>query len=205
MRKVDCEQGSHEWHCLRHGRVTGTTLKSALGSKKVQETLMMRVISERMTEPMIDDINAPQVVRGKEMEPQARLAVIKHTGLEFAETGFLVSDEFDGFGFSPDGIYEQDGKIIGGIELKCPGSKNHVEYIFGNCVPADYEYQVKAPFIMSDDVQWWYFASYDDRNYQIPLFVTKVSRAELKDIDADREKLKQFLADVKTRHAEIVF
>ena len=58
MYKLDVEQGSYEWHKLRQGCVTGTTLKSALGTPKVQETLLNKLVAERMTEPQIDEINS---------------------------------------------------------------------------------------------------------------------------------------------------
>ena len=135
MRKVDIEQGSYDWHCMRQGIVTGTLLKSAIGSPKVQETLLYKLVSERMTEPQIEDINSPAVQRGNELEPIARKAVIAATGFEFKETGMLFCDYIEGFAFSPDGIYEEGGEIIGGCELKCPGSKKHVEYIINGVHP----------------------------------------------------------------------
>ena len=205
MRKVDVEQGSYEWHCLRQGKVTGTTLKSALGSPKVRQTLLYKLVAERMTEPQIADISSPDVIRGQELEPMARKAVVKKTGIEFTETGMLISDELPDFGISPDSIFEQDGKVVGGLEIKCPGSKKHIEYLIDGNVPKDYFHQVKAPFVMSDDIQWWYFASFDDRNYELPLFIKKVCRKDLEEIEADRTELKSFLSDVEDAHTGLTF
>tara|TARA_R110000782_G_C14802249_1_gene411983 strand:- start:1328 stop:1948 length:621 start_codon:yes stop_codon:yes gene_type:complete len=206
MHKVDIDQGSYEWHCLRQGKVTGTTLKSALGTAKVQETLTYKMISERMTEPQIDDINSSAVSRGNEMEPIARRVVSTATGIDFIETGMLVSEGIPGFGFSPDAIALDDsGKIIGGLEIKCPGSKKHVEYIMSGILPKEYADQVKAPFLLSDDIEFWYFASYDDRNYEIPLFLIKLTREDFAAIDSDREKLKNFIKSVNEKHATLTF
>jgi len=205
MQRVDIEQGSYEWHCMRQGLVTGTTLKSALGTPKVQETLTYKVISERMTEPQIEDINSAAVSRGNELEPIARRVVAIETGINFIETGMLVSDSILGFGFSPDAIVEEGGKVIGGLEIKCPGSKKHIEYLMGGILPKEYADQVKAPFLMSDDIEFWYFASYDDRNYEKPLFLLRLTRSSFPDIEADREKLKKFISTANEKHANLTF
>jgi hypothetical protein len=205
MQRVDIPQGEYEWHCLRLGMVTGTSLKSALGSPKVQETLMYKLISERMTAPQITELNSPAVVRGIEMEPIARKAVQVETGIEFVETGMLLSDEIPGFALSPDAIYEEGGKVVGGLEIKCPDSKKHIEYLINGKLPKEYADQVKAPFLMSDDIKWWYFASFDDRNYELPVFLLKITRDDFKAIDADQEKLKTFINRVNEKHAELTF
>jgi len=205
LRKIDVEQGSLDWHILRQGRVTGTTLKSAIGSPKVQETLMHKLIAEMMTEPQIDDINSAAVTRGREIEPLARAAVIAETGIPFTETGMLVCDELPGFGVSPDAIFEDSGLIRGGLEIKCPDSKKHVEYLRAGVLPSEYDQQVMAPFILSDDITHWYFASYDDRNYQLPLFLIRIERDQFPDIEKHREKLRAFIRRVHETHEELTF
>lgn len=205
MQIIEIDQGSYEWHCLRQGKVTGTTLKSALGTPKVQATLMYKLIADRMTEPQITDINSAAVERGNEMEPIARRASTEATGLEFAETGMLLADDVESFGLSPDAIYMDGGAVVGGLEIKCPDSKKHVEYLINNAVPKEYIDQVKAPFILDDSVQWWYFASFDDRNYERPLFLKKVERKDFPTIDEDREKLRKFVAMVHHTHMGLTF
>jgi hypothetical protein len=107
--------------------------------------------------------------------------------------------------FSPDGIHEQDGEIVGGIEVKCPNSKTHVEYIRKGVVPKKYAAQVRAPFILSDQVKWWYFCSFDDRNYERPLFLVKVCREDLEGIEQDRIALAEYLKLVDDEHATLTF
>ena len=206
MQIVDIEQGTYEWHCLRQGKVTGTRLKSALGTIKVQDTLMYQLIAERMTEPQIDDIASKAMVRGTELEPIARKAVIDHTGLDFIETGMLISDDIEGFGLSPDAIFMEDGLVVGGLEIKCPGSNKHLEYICANAVPKEYVDQVKAPFLLDDSIAWWIFASFDDRNYERPLFTKIVYRADIESaIEQDRKTLAKFLVRVDETHTRLTF
>ena len=205
MYKVDMEQKSLEWLKARHGNVTGTSLSSALGTPAVQKTLMYSLIADRMTEVQMSDLSTPAIDRGNELEPFAIKAASYEMALDFEETGLLLDDKYSRFSISPDGIFEEDGVITGGIETKCPNSKKHVEYLMKNEIPKEYLYQVKAPFIMSDDVSFWVFASFDDRNYERPLFVKTVTRADFDDIDECREKLLKFLDVVNEGHMDLTF
>ena len=205
MRKLDIEQGSYEWHCERQGRVTGTTLASALGTAKVQATLRHKLVAERMTEPLIEDLNTPAIAKGREMEPHARRAVIEKTGINFVETGMLIDSEIEHFALSPDAIYEEDGIVKGGLEIKCPNSKKHVEYLLSDAVPKEYFHQVIAPFVMSESVEWWDFASFDDRNYERPLSILRVNRPKNEIISEYREKLINFLKTVNDAHIKLTF
>jgi hypothetical protein len=205
VEMIDVEQGSYEWHCMRQGKVTGTSVKSALGTKKVQDTLMYKLISERMTEPQITEINTTAVVRGTEVEPLARKAVIKETGIEFIETGMLIHNTIEHFGLSPDAVFLENGLVVGGLEIKCPDSKKHIEYAIKGEVPKEYLDQVKAPFIMDDDIRWWVFASFDDRNYEMPLFIKVLHRRDFTTIDADRKKIVEFLETVDKTHSGLTF
>lgn len=204
MRKVDIEQRSYEWHQQRWGNVTGTSLGRALGKPKVQETLMYELVAQRMTRVQIDDLSNASMDRGRELEPFARTEVTRATGITFIDTGLLVSDQFSHFSISPDGIFEDEqGVITGGLELKCPASKTHVRYIMEDDIPSEYLAQVMAPFIMSDDVMFWCFASFDDRNHERPLFIKTVTRDDFPDIKGDRLKLRRFLIMVAEHHSNL--
>ena len=205
MYKVDMEQKSLEWLKARHGNVTGTSLGNALGTRVNQKTLMYSLIADRMTEVQMNELSTPAVDRGNELEPFAIRATSHEMALDFEETGLLLNDKYPRFSISPDGIFEEDGVITGGIETKCPNSKKHVQYLIRNEIPKEYLHQVKAPFIMSDDVTFWVFASFDDRNYERPLFVKTVTRDDFDDIDECREKLLKFLDEVNEGHMDLTF
>lgn len=218
MIELNLEQGSLEWHQERAGRVTGTSLKSALGAKyslktgwsvgdkKQQKTLSYELIAERMTEVQIVELNTAAVERGRELEPFAIEAARKETGESYEDCGMLICDDMQDFGFSPDSVVKKGGLIIGGLETKCPSSKKHIEYLVNNEVPSEYFWQVLAPFICSDDVEWWDFASYDDRNYEKPLFITRVNRCDIEDmVEKAKLELDSFLKYVCEKHEELVF
>lgn len=204
MREVNFEQGSLEWHRMRAGMVTGTSLKQALS--KNWRTLMYELIAERMTEPEIDEFYSKSVERGKSMEPIALKKCIESKGIPYEPTGMLLSDEIEMFGISPDAIVRDGDTICGGLEIKCPSSKKHVEYLLKNKVPTEYFYQVLSPFVVSDDIQWWDFASYDDRNYERPLFHIRTEREDIKvEIAEARKKLFEFMSKVKAEHENLTF
>lgn len=220
MIELELEQGTLEWHHERAGRVTGTSLQSAigakfskakkvwtLGDKKVQETLSYGLISERMTEVQIVELNTPAIERGREQEPFAIKAVSKKTGTEFLECGMLISENTPEFGFSPDAVFKDSkGVIVGGLETKCPSSKKHIEYFINNEVPPEYYWQVLSGFICDDSVLWWDFASYDDRNYTKPLFYIRTHRKDVEDhINKARDILSEYLLSIRVKHEDLTF
>jgi len=220
MIELEIEQGSLEWHHERAGRVTGTSLQSAIGAKyskakkvwtigdkKVQETLSYSLISERMTEVQIVELNTPAVERGRELEPFAIKAVSKLKNIDYQECGMLISEDNQEFGFSPDAVFKDSkGVIVGGLETKCPASKKHIEYLIKNEIPPEYYWQVLSPFICSEEVLWWDFASYDDRNYECPLFCIRVSRSDVEEhIEKATQALNEYLKQVNQTHEKLVF
>lgn len=220
MQELMIEQGSIDWHHERAGRVTGTTLQSAIGAKyskakkvwtmgdaKVQETLSYSLISERMTEVQIVELNTAAVERGRELEPFAIKEVSKLKEIDFLECGMLISDNTPEFGFSPDAVFkDSQGVIVGGLETKCPSSKKHIEYLIKNELPSEYYWQVLSPFICCDNVLWWDFASYDDRNYECPLFYIRINRADVENhVNSARDILSEYLREVRKTHEKLVF
>jgi len=198
------EQGSIEWHKLRWGKVTGTSLKSAAGTPAVQNTLMYKIIGEMMTEVQIPEFTTEAMQRGNDLEPIAIAKASKTLNISFEEVAFL-EDENRSFGISPDAIYKENGEVVGGLEVKCPNSSKHIEYILKDAVPSIYKHQVYAPFLLSDKIKFWYFVSYDDRNYEMPLFIKKIVRPAEEEIKKLNDNLNNFLLKVKKNHSKITF
>lgn len=206
MKILNLEQGSMEWLKFKAGKVSGTSLKSAVGTPAVRETLLNRLIAERMTETVNDELNTEAVLRGKELEPVALRAVIKHVGTQFDTVGMIAPDDIASYAVSPDAVYFHDKIIIGGLEIKCPNSKKHVEYLRKGVVPKEYLHQVIAPFLCDESVKWWDFASFDDRNYERPLFIVRTYRTDIQDkITLFREELIKFLSRVDEEYYNLTF
>jgi hypothetical protein len=218
VRKIEVEQGTIEWHEQRFGCVTGTRIQNAVGAKwvaktkswelgneKIQSTLMFELLAERMSQNEVVEINNAAMDRGNELEPFAIKAASKERDLEFSTCGMLTSN-IEHLKFSPDAIREEGDVIIGGLETKCPSGKKHIEYIINDEIPREYFWQVIGPMILDDCVQWWDFCSYDDRNYERPLFMIRAEREDYKDLILEaREQLKSFLNKVEEVHLGLTF
>lgn len=207
MIEIQIEQGSREWHKLRQGKVTGSTLKRAVGTPKVQESFMYELIASRMVEPSLDGYVSQAMEYGTAMEPLAVKAVQESDGLPHDDLGFMICEEIDDFGFSPDSVVRDiDGTIVGGRETKCPNSSTHIKYTMKGEIPAEYIHQVYCPFIVCPTVDFWTFGSYDDRNYEKPLFTKTVYRKDiLEELDDIRIKLIKFVKTVNEKYIELTF
>ena len=195
----DVEQGSLPWHELRWGNVTGTRLKSALGSKAVRRSLLLELVAERMCENEVDPYCSPAMQWGKDHEAEAIGLARLVRDANYHTIGMMISNQIEGFRFSPDGVHFSDnGEIIGGIEVKCPMSKTHIGYLIDGIVPKDYMMQVTAPFLMCDSVQWWDFVSYDPRNHERNIFIVRTTREEIGEVEIEkyRAELINYLSEV---------
>lgn len=205
MYELKIEQQSHEWHKARWGIVTGTSLHRVVDTAKKQKTFFNELIAQRMTQVDYDDYQSPAMERGCVLEPEAIKLASKLLGNKYRTTGMIMSSEIEGFGMSPDAVSDEGDKVVSGIEIKCLSSKNHIGIILDNEIPKEYKHQVYSPFLISDDVKFWDFMSYDDRNGLRPYHIIRTHRGDIqKELDEMRPKLIKFLASVKTAHTSLV-
>lgn len=114
-------QGSDAWLQARAGAITGSMVRVAREKKKNGEptekalNYAFRLAVERISfEPLDEGYQTWQMKRGQELEPEAREAFERHTGLVVQPAGFITTD--DGlFGASADGLIGEDA----GCEFKC--------------------------------------------------------------------------------------
>lgn len=174
MIEVNCDQRSEEWHKLRLGKITGTRLKRVFQADNMGliDELIAEIDSE-MTESVYENA---AMRRGVELEPIARALYCEVRGIEIEEIGFCISERFDFIAYSPDGLTPCR---TGGIEIKCPSTKTHVQYIRQNKIPSEYKHQCITPFVVNTKLQWLDFVSFDDRFKSRPLFVKRLKREEI--------------------------
>ena len=209
----DVEQGSVDWHNLRHGKVTGSKLKGVYGIRTASQTILKTIVSERMTELDLENFCGKKMEWGNQWESVALEKASEFRGLNFEVCGMMISEEMEGFGLSPDGVYYNDMKmltmtreIIGGAECKCPDSHTHVGYMLADELPKEYKWQVLGNFIMSNKIQWWDFVSFDPRNYSRPLFVHRTYRKDVEEeIVTAKKTLIDFLTKVNEAHQGLIF
>lgn len=170
----DVEQRSEQWHDLRRGMVTASTVASLLTpTLKVADNDTSRgvtasLVAERISGQTEDSFTSADMWRGIEMEPVARGYYAEHYA-PVVEMGFIVR-EFDGFeiGYSPDGLVGDDGLI----EIKAPRAKGHIRTILADAVPQQYMAQCQAALLVSGR-KWLDYVSF---HAGLPLYVKQVQR-----------------------------
>jgi len=211
MKIIEIEQGEDLWHVERFRCVTGTKIQSAigakysaakkqwtLGDKKIQQTLLLELVSEWQSELEIDDFCSEAMERGNDLEPLSVKAASERLGRNFVECGMLQSDTLPNFKFSPDAVcLDKNGVVVGGYETKSKTGKKHIECMIADEVPPEHLWQCLCPMIMDDCVKWWAFGHYDDRNHVNNLFLKGIKRSDYEEfISEARELLIQFFKDV---------
>lgn len=196
-----CHQRTPEWFAAHVGRLTGSCAADMLamlkkgGESEYRKKLRRRLVAERLTGVYEDQIVflPAAMQRGVDLEPAAFAAYEAATGRPVRRVGFLLREDWYA-GCSPDGYV---GQYEGLIELKCPKSTTHLEYLQGGVIPEDYLPQCRHNLWVSG-CGWIDFVSFDDR-FQDPalqLFRVRLTR-EQADLRAYEEAALAFLAEVE--------
>lgn len=138
-------QKTDEWMQVRLGKLTASKIADATAKIKTGEASSRRVyramlVAERLTgiAQGVDLSNNKSVQWGNDAEPLARAAFEAETGEFVVEVGFVDHPTIAMSGCSPDGLLDGDGVI----EIKCPNTATHIEYLKAGTVPSDYRKQI---------------------------------------------------------------
>jgi putative phage-type endonuclease len=170
------QQMTPEWYQAKCGKISASSIADVLakGQGKTRKAYMMRILAERISGLPQETYSNGAMLWGIENEPLARQAYESKTLNIVDQVGFIEVDEF--LGCSPDGLIGDDG----GVEIKCPYTSTHLQYILDGVLPSEYRCQVQSTLWMTKR-QWWDFVSFDPR---IPdksrLFCIRVERDEKK-------------------------
>lgn len=156
MIRYDIIQGSDEWHHIRYGKITGT---SSSGLFKDTDTLFIHLLSCNLEgyAPEKPAFENDAMIRGKELEPFARMEISRKTGIKFKEVGWIDNDDIPIIGISPDGI--SDCETIQ-IECKCLSKENHTEIIISKDIPLKYIHQCLHAFTVNEKLKSLHFGSF---------------------------------------------
>lgn len=183
------EQGTPEWHTAREGKLTASngTAINAKGAGLV--TLVNNIILNEVTTQEKDDIShLPDIARGNNLEPLARIMYNFEKGYEAIEVGFI--DGANGVGCSPDGIVpDEDTRllredcpnpvIIGGCEIKARNDAKHYALLKGGKNDTGVEHQIHYSMLVTGAI-WWDFVSYNPNFKTGKLFIKRYLRDEVK-------------------------
>ena len=194
------KQGTSEWHQIRKGKITGTTLKAIMGTPKARQEAIYEIIAERLTVGVEEEYeNAMD--RGLRLEPEAIALFELQTGLKVDHTGFCEDDDNSLICNSPDGLIGEDEAI----EAKCMGGKNHIKMWITNKIPDEYEAQTLQYFVVNEKLQKLYFIGYNPDITLHPLHIIEFKREDIQeDIDEARSLQEVFLKDVEVELSKII-
>ena len=168
-------QGSPEWHAARIGKITGSRFKDVLSTRGATRANYMReLLLERKTGRTAQGFSNAEMEWGIQTEPQARAYYEKWFGTKVEQAGFIdhPGTLYYGYvGVSPDGLVGHEGCI----EIKCPNTDTHREYIAKNVLPSKYVPQVQGVMWVTGQ-QWCDFISFDPREPKSPFFCIRVQR-----------------------------
>lgn len=204
MKTLDVVQGSPEWlaaRCAKHraSRTDDLLAKLRSGSYgQSRENYKTEVVLETLTGRIEPSFTTPAMQRGIDLEPAARAAFEVLYG-EIETVGLVIHPENDRFVASPDGLVKGEKTLL---EIKCPNSATHVEYILKNAIPLKYFHQIQAQLAVTG-YNACFFVSYDDRvPPELQLYIKKVKRCEVA-IKNIMDELEIFLKDVDDTVAQL--
>lgn len=147
MQIIDYPQLSSEWFATRCGIPSASNFDKIVTSKgdpsKQAIKYMYRLAGEKVSESYEETYQNAAMLRGIEMESEARNLYEVINEVEVEEVGFCLHD--DGFGCSPDGLVGSNGTV----EIKCPLMATHVGYLLDNKLPTEYIQQVQGQLLVT--------------------------------------------------------
>lgn len=203
MKKYnEIEQGTDEWHQIRKGKITGTTLKAIMGTPKARQDAVYEIIAERLTLGIESETSMENAMdRGLRLESDAITMFEFETSKQVERTGFCEDDTNPQIANSPDGLIGETEAI----EVKCLGGKNHVKMWLTNSIPDEYYWQAIQYFIVNEKLEKLYFVGY---NPDIPihsLHIIEIKKEEIEeDITKARVSQEQFLKEVEEQLSKII-
>jgi len=190
------EQRTEEWYQARLGKVGASCVSDACATIKTGEaatrkSLRAKLIAERLTQKSTEGFMSAAMQHGTEYEPVARALYEVSTGAQVDEVGWIEHPHITNTGASPDGLVGTAGLI----EIKCPNTATHIEYLLGGIAPAEYRNQMLWQMECTKR-EWCDFVSYDPRMpEEMQLFVVRYERDDEK-LSVLRAGVIKFLSEV---------
>lgn len=162
MLFFDLKQGEEEWAKARLGIPTASNFGRIMTPAKMQlskqaDKYIADLIGEKMSPYMperVENYSSRAMEWGQQTEEEARRFYAMERNCVVSNGGFCTTD--DGrLGSSPDGLVGDDGCL----EIKCPESGTHVQYLLDGGVPDEYKPQVHGHLIVTGRA-WCDFLSY---------------------------------------------
>ena len=200
---LDMQQRSPEWHAVRLGKVTASRVadvvsktKSGYGASRAN--YMAELVCERLTGQSGERFTNAAMQWGNDNEPLARDAYAFLTGSDVAEIGFAPHPTIADSGASPDGLVGDDGMV----EIKCPSTATHIDYLLTGAVPLKYVIQMQWQMACTGRA-WCDFFSFDPRlPAELQTFRKRIARDDAHIADLQSE-VAGFLSELADKIAKL--
>lgn len=196
------EQRTDAWFDARRGRVTASRVADVMARTKTgmsasRQAYLDQLVVEILTGQRADSFSSTAMQWGVDTEPLARAAYEARIGELVDETGFHIHPRIEQSGASPDGLIGE-----GLIEIKCPNSATHIEYVVSKRVPAKYQIQMQWQMACLGR-PWCDFLSYDPRMpRELQMFLVRVDRDDVH-IKALETEVEVFLDELNQRVTQL--
>lgn len=165
MKLLDVPQLSPEWWDFKVGKISGTRFGQVISDR--DNRLIYDLVNEKLQGYIEqDEFENDDITFGKDNEPIARKLYSEISGIDFVETGCIISDFSAIHIASPDGVYIQSGDVL---EIKCTqnGAIHIQRFIEGP--ETSHKSQIVNYFAVSDEVKRVHWVSYCPSRVERPL------------------------------------
>jgi putative phage-type endonuclease len=190
------EQRTDEWFKSRLGKVTASRIADVVartrnGYAASRANYMAQLVCERLTGKQAESFSNAAMEWGVEQEGPARDAYSAKVGELVTEVGFISHPTIPMAGASPDGLVGTNGCV----EIKCPSTATHIEYLFDREPPQKYFYQMQWQMACTG-TEWCDWVSYDPRlPAELQLLVVRIPR-DTDCITILEKEVSEFLAEL---------
>lgn len=198
MITLEIPQYSDEWYQARVGIPSASNFDKIITPKgepsNQNKNYMYQLAGERLTGIKTETYQNASMIRGLELEEEARNLFKMVTDLEVKEVGLCYEGESKLFSCSPDGLLDDAG-----LEIKCPIIHTHVSYLLAGTIPRKYIPQIQGSMLVTGFDKWWFCSYYPGlpplilRVKKDTVFVAKLidlMKSFVKQLNETTEKLK---------------
>lgn len=190
------EQRSPEWYQTRLGQLGASQISKAIAKGRAgqesstRRNLMAELVAMRLTGVTPEGFTSAAIQWGIDHEMEARVAYEIASGNLVDQEGWIPHPSIAWTGCSPDGLIDANGLV----EIKCPNTATHIDYLLAGDPPAEYQLQMLWQMEVTGR-GWCDFVSYDPRlGESLQLFVVRYYRDDMR-LDEIRPEVIKFLND----------
>ncbi len=156
----DSPQGSEDWLKIRAGIPSASNFSDIITTQGKVSTIRLKylytLIGEKLLGMKEDGFQSEAMLRGVELESEAREVYSFITGNEVKTVGFCFADEKKLYGCSSDGLIGEDGMV----EIKCRKISNHIECLINKELKSPEFQQVQGQLLVTGRKWVDYFCYY---------------------------------------------